>query len=307
MVIMGGNRLVIASMLALVLAACGLGATKDTASPPRTPVHECLGVTATIVGTAKTDSLRGTDGADVIWAGPGYDKVVAFGGNDLICMGAANDPLEARPDRIGDFGLWNEIVLGGPGDDRIVGGPGGNSLDGEAGDDEIWMAPDPSLGDYLVYEGNYGEGGPGNDVIHGRAGRDKLWGDAGDDMLDGSNGDDIMSGGFGADTLIGGDGADDLVGRGGADRLDGGLGNDRLRGDHTDPGSNRYAGVDVLSGGPGDDVLDGGPGNDFADAGPDEDLCTSPFEGSQASGCEQELTWSSRGWRQGVAGVAPPG
>jgi uncharacterized delta-60 repeat protein len=58
----------------------------------------CLGHLATIVGTRRGETLRGTPGRDVIAALGGRDTVRAGRGNDFIC--------------------------GGPGGDRLLGGPG---------------------------------------------------------------------------------------------------------------------------------------------------------------------------------------
>jgi hypothetical protein len=72
----------------------------------------CFGAPATIVGTARSDVLRGTRGRDVIVARQGADRVYGRGRADLLC--------------------------GGPGDDFLDGGPGRNRLDGGPGRDQCF-------------------------------------------------------------------------------------------------------------------------------------------------------------------------
>lgn len=96
------------AVTAVALAAglgVSLGATASTAKRPL-----CFGAPATIVGTAKSDLLRGTGERDVIVARQGADRVYGRGGTDLLC--------------------------GGPGDDLLDGGAGRNRLDGGPGSDQ---------------------------------------------------------------------------------------------------------------------------------------------------------------------------
>ncbi len=109
--------------------------------PPR-----CGGRTATIVGTAGKDRLRGTKRADVIVALGGNDTVAAGAGADLVCGGGGND-------RLGGGG-GKDRLLGGPGRDRLAGGPGLDRLVGQAGRDILL-------------------GGAGRDVCVGGAARDR--------------------------------------------------------------------------------------------------------------------------------------
>lgn len=97
-----------------VLAAGLLATTEISLSATEAATEErakasCLGVRATIVGTARADVLRGTQKRDVIAALAGHDRVYARGDDDLVC--------------------------GGSGDDLLDGGPGSNRLDGGAGRD----------------------------------------------------------------------------------------------------------------------------------------------------------------------------
>lgn len=226
-------------------------------------VPTCLGMPATIVGTNGSDDLFGTDGPDVIWAGPSVDWVRGYGGDDLICMG---DPADA-PDPSN-----NELVGGGRGDDKIVGAPGAALLLGGEGNDEIWAVGGRDSGSGDDYE-SIVRGGPGDDVLHGRDGRDSVEGRRGNDTLDGGGGDDLLQGGHGDDALAGGDGEDQLWG----DPPKRGFGQGR-------------EGDDILRGGAGDDELYGQGGVNDNDGGAGNDGCADPFAGAHADGCERVLT-----------------
>lgn len=91
-----------AALAAGLLASVGAITSSDAA---RRPV--CFGAPATIVGTTKSDRLRGTSGPDVIVAREGADRVYGRGGTDLLCGGPGHDVLD-----------------GGPGRNRLDGGPG---------------------------------------------------------------------------------------------------------------------------------------------------------------------------------------
>jgi Ca2+-binding RTX toxin-like protein len=78
----------------------------------------CLGLPATITGTAGNDTLVGTAGRDVIHAGAGDDVVYGQGGDDVICGGDGGD-----------------VLWGGSGNDRLDGGSGQNLLLGGLGAD----------------------------------------------------------------------------------------------------------------------------------------------------------------------------
>ncbi|HKH40966.1 MAG TPA: calcium-binding protein [Solirubrobacterales bacterium] len=162
----------------------------------------------------------------------------AFGETDLAGFGRGTGvaaKLGPGDDTyIGSASAFN-LVLGGPGDDRILGG---------------------ALRDHLV-------GGRGEDLLRGRAGNDLLLGGQGDDRILGGPGDDLISANQGDDSLFGGAGADLLGGGSGDDRLLGGPGPDRLYGG---------PGRDILFGGSGNDLLVGGPGKDRLDGGPGDNV-----------------------------------
>ncbi len=93
---------------------------------------KCLGMRATIVGTAGADVLRGTAGDDVIAGLGGNDVLKGLGGDDDICGGPGNDRLVGGPgsfDRLSG-GPGNDTLLGGAGSDFLLGGSGNDVLNG---------------------------------------------------------------------------------------------------------------------------------------------------------------------------------
>jgi uncharacterized delta-60 repeat protein len=123
----------------------------------------CAGKKATIVGTGRSDRLKGTRRADVIVALGGNDRIAAGRGNDLICAGDGNDSIE-----------------GGTGNDRLFGQNGTDKLGGGDGTDSL-------------------SGGNGNDQLGGGSGKDSLSGGNGKDRLSGGGGRDGCLGGAGKD------------------------------------------------------------------------------------------------------------
>jgi len=146
------------------------------------PTPTCAGKPATIVGSARADSLTGTSGPDVIVGLAGNDKINGAGGNDLICGGDGDDSL-----------------VGGAGNDRADGGAGNDRISGQSGNDRL-------------------NGQNGNDRLLGSAGRDTLSGGNGNDRLNGGPGRDRLSGGAGRDQLNGGADKDSCAGGAGRDR-----------------------------------------------------------------------------------------
>lgn len=138
----------------------------------------CRGIPATIVGTANGETLVGTMGADVIWAGAGNDDVSGLGGDDVICGGPGADQLEG--------GSGNDVIDGADGEDVVDGNSGDDLLVGGEGDDDI-------------------SGGDGDDTMLGGQGDDGLWGGDGNDILNGGNNDDTLRGNGGDDYLREGD------------------------------------------------------------------------------------------------------
>jgi uncharacterized delta-60 repeat protein len=126
-------------------------------------VPRCAGKKATIVGSARSDRLKGTRRADVIVALGGNDRIASAGGNDRICAGDGNDRID-----------------GGTGNDRLYGQNGKDTLAGGNGTDAL-------------------NGGTGNDKLGGGAGKDNLTGGTGQDNLSGGSGRDKCAGNAGRD------------------------------------------------------------------------------------------------------------
>ncbi len=183
--------------------------------------------------------------------------ILGLGGNDQITI-ANNVPVPGLIDAgKGDDTIitasgthlypyrdyYDDVIIGGAGNDTIFSGIGRDTINGGAGNDTIHCGIDNDIA----------LGGKGNDTIHGDDGDDAIAGDAGIDALYGDDGDDNCAGGAGIDSLFGGDGLDLLQGGAGNDFLHGDNGSDALIGD---------AGIDALFGDDGDDILDGSAGVD---------------------------------------------
>ncbi len=165
-----------------------------------------------IAGTAGADTIR-LSGTNLIStsgsvnAGLTVDGV-AFNGQSktievaaTIDAGAGNDTVHASDRGDNVFGgTGNDTLYGGRLDDWLLGGDGDDLLDAGA-----------EIGG-LGGDGNYLDGGLGNDLLRGREGSDWLEGGAGVDQLYGGAGDDILSGGADAgDQLRGGQGGDQYI------------------------------------------------------------------------------------------------
>lgn len=98
-------------------------------------------------------TMRGSDGNDVINGNTGNDTIFGGHGDDLIAGGIDND-----------------LIYGGPGDDMIWGGDGDDSLYGGRGND-------------------YLHGGRGDDLLVGGKGNDTLVGGRGNNTLVGGGGE----------------------------------------------------------------------------------------------------------------------
>jgi Ca2+-binding RTX toxin-like protein len=232
-----------------------LACTSPAAAAPR-----CLGERATIVGTAKSDRIRGTQRADVIVADGDEDLIRARAGHDRVCAGSGFDVIfdGAGNDRVRG-GRQDDTVYAGPGNDRIKGGRG--SLDGIS----FERAPRRIMVDL-------GEGtafGFGTDLL---GSVEVAGGSRYGDSLRGDNHQNFLNGGRGADDIFGFGGLDVLIGERGPDRLRAGREADFLNGDQ------------------GDDFLDGGEGHeigigDDGDGGPHAmgDRCINL---EQQQGCE---------------------
>jgi Ca2+-binding RTX toxin-like protein len=219
------------------------------------PTPMCHGRRATIVGTSGDDVIQGTEGSDVIVAGPGDDKIYGGLGNDIICGDTGDDLIHG--------GRGNDWIDGGPGTDRVFGDLGDDHLTGGPGDqDEVsgGLGIDTvngGAGNEDLVRGDYGydrmDGGPGSgDIasfstsVAGRKGsgvwvdlaRHKAYGDGHDrlfrfEAIEGSAFHDTLIGDGHPNVIDGGPGNDTIIGGGGRDTLDGGQGTDRCKGGPT--------------------------------------------------------------------------
>jgi Ca2+-binding RTX toxin-like protein len=136
-------------VLIVAMATSVSQATADAAPP------QCLGQTATILGTSGADTLTGTAGVDVIVGLAGNDKINGASGDDLVCGGAGDDRL-----------------AGGAGNDTVDGAAGTDTVDGGAGADDLRLGPNPYREEYNSEGGIYwikdeATGGAGDDIISG--------------------------------------------------------------------------------------------------------------------------------------------
>jgi Ca2+-binding RTX toxin-like protein len=109
-----------------------------------------------IMGSAYSDEIWGTNGINEIWALGGDDQVWGRDGDD--------------------------VIYGGDGDDRLDGDDDNDILYGEAGNDRLYGGDDEDV----LY------GGTGEDELYGESGDDLLAGGAGDDFIDGGSGEDLL-------------------------------------------------------------------------------------------------------------------
>src|SRR5215213_897983 len=79
------------------------------------------------VGTAKSETLSGTTGADMLFGLAKNDTLNALGGNDLLCGGDGNDVLNG-----GDHA---DTLFGGRGNDTLTGASGADLFSGGLGND----------------------------------------------------------------------------------------------------------------------------------------------------------------------------
>jgi Ca2+-binding RTX toxin-like protein len=189
-----------------IKVACTGGLVKVDGKDPRTGSIACSKV-------SEVDAVAGPGNDRVDFSGVGPDS--GFGQRDLPGgfghgTGAAADLGDGSDRYTGGASAFN-LVLGGPGNDRMTGGRFRDSLQGGSGDDSA-------------------AGGAGRDILLGNSGNDKLNGGADDDLLSGNAGNDVLIGGAGTDLLGGGAGVDRLFGGPGPDQLIGGPGKDRLNG-----------------------------------------------------------------------------
>jgi Ca2+-binding RTX toxin-like protein len=217
-----------------------------------------------ILGTFGDDTLRGTDGIDVISGLAGNDTIFGGAGADVISGDDGNDILYANTAQNWSDGALN-TVLGGAGDDVIYGGYG-DILNGGLGFDTLNLDLSQSTNGVSVnfkpmtllhlfdlvplkIDNTQLMGFDAVGDIRGSAFNDRIVlanSSSVGSVVDLGAGNDFVRGNSGDDKLLGGDGNDILQGRGGHDILDGGAGDDRLSGGRLQ---------DTLTGGTGADTF----------------------------------------------------
>ena len=139
-----------------------------------------------IIGSKKSQKLKGTSSDDPIYA---------KGGNDIIKGGSGNDYL--------DGGSGNDYIDGGSGEDTAQFSYRNNKINLKT----IKKQKTGDGIDRLISVEN----------VNGGSGNDKIIGNNVDNILSGQNGNDKLYGGGGKDLLIGGGGKDQVWGQAGRD------------------------------------------------------------------------------------------
>jgi Ca2+-binding RTX toxin-like protein len=140
------------------------------------------------LGVTTTQRCRGQRPTIVGSAGVGGDYLVLRDNNEVVAAGQGDDwvgPESGSASR-------NDVICGGPGDDRLNGGSGSDQIFGNEGSDLLdgdrqYNPPQREQRgkDRLV-------GGSGRDTINGWGGEDKLSGGSGEDSCDGGRGHDRL-------------------------------------------------------------------------------------------------------------------
>lgn len=114
-------------------------------------------------GSHSGDDLRGEDGADVLIAMGGNDKVYGKGNDDLLKGGFGNDSLYGGDGTDKLYGqIGNDMLAGGGRRDYLFGGNGHDTLYGEDGNDMLFGG----LGDDRIYGNKWNaSGGPDVDRV----------------------------------------------------------------------------------------------------------------------------------------------
>ena len=217
-----------------------------------------------ILGYGGHDMLDGGMGNDWIEGGPGSDMLLGGGGADTIYGGEGDDFISAN-------GRWRGQMRQTPHDKwkmpangvKIISSPQARTLWGvymDKSDTALWT--DTSVVKDME--------GVGMDKIYGGAGNDQI---VGSNLADFIHGDDerILKG-----KIINERGNDFIYGLGGDDLIYGGEGDDIIFGDTNliDGGENLFNsmsaegyGNDMIFGGEGADILSGGGRSDYIDGG----------------------------------------
>lgn len=233
----------------------------------------------TVATLAHIESVRGTDGADVLLGGNaelevfqgggGNDTINGRSGFDLVIVDAQGAIVNlsrgfAKHDGQREVLIGIEGVVGGSGDDILIGNSSDNLFQPSRGSDLVKGGGGRDEVDYSTsFEHIPGVGIVANlkagrvenflDDIDTLTGIEDVRGTVFDDDIRGDETSNRLRGDRGSDTLQAGDGRDHLEGNDGQDVLRGGEHNDTVEGGDSS---------DMLAGGTGNDSLAGGAGND---------------------------------------------
>lgn len=194
------------TILSVAALLCAAALIPGTAAAAKT----CHGRKVTKQGTSGDDVIKGTQRADVVWAGAGDDEIDTLSGDDVICAGRGRDVVLA--------GMADDRIWAGTGNDRVTAGRGYDFVHGEDGADRI-LGGDQSdeihghAGPDFLHAGNSITSRNDGDKAYGGLGRDRLkaTGDEYDTFpteLYGNKGDDTLLGEIEGHVLDGGPGTD---------------------------------------------------------------------------------------------------
>ena len=214
-----------------------------------------------IIGTSgDNNSLDGIPGHAALNGTSAAERIRGLAGRDQLMGYAGNDVLE-----------------GGSGADVLSAGDGDDWLFGDDAVEVLAYATAQARVEGSLAQGDWLDGGAGNDTLVGSASADALLGGAGDDVIEGAGGADIVlgdangvatslawqrvdSGGVwtlqpASYALPSSGGRDVIRAGGGDDFVNGEWGDDALFGDDGNDVLTGYVGTDTLRGGAGDDLL----------------------------------------------------
>jgi Ca2+-binding RTX toxin-like protein len=259
-----------------------------------------------VYGGRRNDIIIGDNAANRLHGGAsGKDTLRGLDGDDRLIGGLDDVTKDGLP-----INVEEDVLIGGPGDDRLDGVFGVDTADyasaaaGVTADLVSGTATGEGTDILVSIEDLAGSGY--DDVLSGDAVANELTGRAGNDVLQGREGDDFLIGGTGDDTYDGGDGADALdfgrsrtaitadlgvgtiTGEGsdtvtgvenvfGSTRADTLIGDDSpnyINGRTNDDNLQGMGGEDILIGLKGGDTIDGGDGNDMLFDGDEADNVT---------------------------------
>ena len=230
-----------------------------------------------ILGTTGSETLNGTNAADLIIGLAGNDMINGGNGADKIIGGNGNDTLKGQD--------GEDKVFGGNGNDTLIGGDDMDFLDGgENSDTYIWNKgddrdtyQDSGTGDNDKIISNDDDfEGLKSDFDNTTANIEEIKKDDGGALdIHGTNGADVwdFTGVKLTNALVKGNGGnDDITASTVTDNTyEGGNGSDTLRGQNRKDTLKGQDGEDTLLGGSNNDTLIGGDDMDFLDGGENSD------------------------------------